>query len=129
MTQIVFNEEEPGKRYQSLQSRLKNLGEANFHIFILANYDCCRFRKDRPKNAAGVIVRSPFDQEEAEESKHQQAQMFSVFSCAAGGRTNADSKLAAYLLKEARQQIKDTNQFTTPDGDILRMNVPGSEVL
>ena len=55
--------------------------------------------------------------------------MFSIFSCAAGSRTPADSKLSVYLLQEGKEQVKNTGQFTTLDGDMLRINVKGAEVL
>ena len=55
--------------------------------------------------------------------------MFSIFSCAAGSRKPADSKLSVYLLQEGKEQVKNTGQFTTLDGDMLRINVKGAEVL
>jgi len=54
--------------------------------------------------------------------------MFSIFSCAAGSRTPAASKLAAYLLKEGKEQA-NSGQFTTLDGDLLRENISDAEVL
>ena len=55
--------------------------------------------------------------------------MFSIFACPANGRTLADSTLSIHLLKDAIQQVDNTGEYTTLDGDQLRLNVPGCEVL
>jgi hypothetical protein len=93
---------EEGDRYQNHQYRLQYLSERYDNIFILAVYDCCRNRKDKPKDAAGVITRGGADQNVSDEVKSDKGQMFSIFSCAAGSRTPADSHLSVYLLQEGK---------------------------
>ena len=105
------------------------MSELNDNIFILAVYDCCRNREDRPKSAAVGITRGGANQEVSDEVKSDEGQMFSIFSCAAGYMTLADSQLSVYLLQEGKNQAKNTGQFTTLDGDVLRMNIKGAEVL
>jgi len=44
------------RRYVNLQSKLSNLAQLYKHIYIIAVFDCCRARKDKPKTMGGDVA-------------------------------------------------------------------------
>ena len=54
--------------------------------------------------------------------------MFSIFGCEAGGVTQADSTLFAYILKEGKEQVAETGMFTTLNNKFLRASIPDEEL-
>lgn len=87
------------------------------NIFIIAVFDCCRARKDKTDDH--VATRGDNEVEIVAETGLA-GQMFSIFGCAAGGWTLADSILSNYILKEGKEQIERTGEFTTLNSLLLR---------
>jgi len=88
------------------------------NIFIIAVFDCCRARKDKTEDP--VATRGDNDEVEIVAETNLRGQMFSIFGCAAGKQTPADSILSNYILKEGKEQIERTGEFTTLNSLLLR---------
>jgi len=107
-----------GDRYKNnLQSRLYNLAVEYKNIFIIAVFDCCREKKD------GITPVVPKRGDKEAEIVHKEdlaGQIFCIFGCKAGGWVSVDSILSNYLLKEGKEQIERTGEFTTLNNLLLR---------
>ena len=63
-TQIVFNEERESDRYKNHQNTLQNISDKYENIFIIAVFDCCRNRLDKPKVIDHAHTRGDSGEEE-----------------------------------------------------------------
>jgi hypothetical protein len=89
-------------RYYSLQNKLELLAEMYSNVYIIAVFDCCRERKDRPKTKGD-------DDELQTEISSGKGQALFIFGCRAGGRTPADSKLSNCIEQLTIAQVKKNN--------------------
>ena len=83
----------------NFQSKLSNLAQLYKNIYIIAVFDCCRVRKDKPKTMGDPVP------EEESVVTSDKGQILCIFSCSAGDVTLADSKLTDYIEKDTFRHV------------------------